>query len=259
MLTFYFRHAFRNRRKVSFLNGKCAGPVLQVAGTIGYGSVTGIKGPSGSGKTTLLRVLAGLQNPDRGRIVCGSTVWFDSAERIAAPTQKRNLAFVFQDYALFPDMTVRQNLSYGAKDNAFGEYCMEMLKLSALQSRYPGELSGGQKQRCALGRALAAQPRLLLMDEPLSALDDELRMELREELKALFGKVKCTGVIVSHSETDLNHLCSVVLPIDTLCRNALAMQGHSNSAKKLSPCHHGGVLVASSSVKIEGRRIGFVG
>lgn len=148
-------------------------------------------GPSGSGKSTLLRLLAGLEKPRHGFIRHGGYEWFASTSRVNVPPQQRRVGVVFQDYALFSHLTVADNVSYGiapAKRQTATTYWLEQLRLSEFAHYYPHQLSGGQKQRVALARALASEPELLLMDEPLSAIDFHLRQELRDELRALLVK-----------------------------------------------------------------------
>ncbi|WP_339061277.1 ATP-binding cassette domain-containing protein [Tepidibacillus marianensis] len=148
-------------------------------------------GPSGSGKTTILNSIAGLIQPDHGRITLDQTVFFDSQQKINLPIQKRKIGYVFQDYALFPHLTVEENILYGVKQQKLllnpDEYrhLIAQLKVDHLLSRYPTHLSGGEKQRVALSRALIISPHLLLLDEPFSALDYDTRLEFREELKRL--------------------------------------------------------------------------
>src|SRR5216117_4369198 len=154
-------------------------------------SVIGLFGPSGAGKTLTLQCLAGLMRPDAGRIVVGDRVFFDAAAGVDLPPQARRIGYVFQGYALFPHLTVVKNIGFGLSDRSRGERArrsaevIERLGLGGFERRYPRELSGGQRQRVALGRALAIDPALLLLDEPLSALDAPLRRALRDELRAL--------------------------------------------------------------------------
>src|SRR5437867_12175094 len=152
-------------------------------------SVIGLFGPSGAGKTLTLQCLAGLIRPDAGRIVVGDRVFFDAATGVDLPPQRRRIGYVFQGYALFPHLTVEENIGFGLSDRSRGERArrsaevIERLGLGGFERRYPRELSGGQRQRVALGRALAIDPALLLLDEPLSALDAPLRRTLRDELR----------------------------------------------------------------------------
>jgi molybdate transport system ATP-binding protein len=161
-------------------------------------------GPSGSGKTTLLRCLAGLERPDRGAIRFGQDVWLESAADIWIPPQRRQIGFMFQDYALFPIYTVEDNIAYGlramntaARSQRVAEL-LDLFHLTELRRRRPAQLSGGQQQRVALARAVARRPRLLLLDEPLSALDAPIRSKLRGELRALLKRLAIPSIVVTH-------------------------------------------------------------
>ena len=166
--------------------------------------VVALFGPSGAGKTLTLQCLAGLVRPDEGRIVVNGTVFFDPAAGIDLPTQKRRLGYVFQGHALFPHLSVMDNVAYGLhgwprdRRRHRTTEILERLGLGELATRRPSELSGGQKQRVALGRALAPDPELLLLDEPLSALDAPLRRQLREELLLVVREWRKATVLVTH-------------------------------------------------------------
>ncbi len=170
-------------------------------------------GHSGAGKTTLLRILAGLTKPDKGRIVFNGTVWFDSDKKINIPSQERNVGYMFQDYALFPHMTVEKNISFAQKEKNHKEIdkLMELFDLGTLKNQHPGKLSGGQKQRVALARALAAKPTLLLLDEPLSALDFEMRLSLQQEIQKAHELLQTITLMVSHDIPEVVQLASSVL------------------------------------------------
>ncbi|MCK9372627.1 MAG: ATP-binding cassette domain-containing protein [Sulfuricurvum sp.] len=158
-------------------------------------------GTSGAGKTTLLRMIAGLETPHSGVIDVDGEVWFDSEKKINLPPQKRSVGFVFQDYALFPTMSVRENLLFAAENTAQRRTVDELIglvELSALADRLPATLSGGQKQRVALARALVRHPKILLLDEPLSALDPSMRQKLQDELSLIHSRVGVTTLLVSH-------------------------------------------------------------
>ncbi len=168
----------------------------------GY-SITVLYGPSGCGKTTLLRCLAGLERPQGGRIVDQGDVWFDALEGQHWSPQRRRVGFLFQEYALFPHLTVAQNVAYGARhSNARPTQAVEQLlqrfQLDGLRDRYPHQLSGGQQQRTALARVLAIGPRLLLLDEPLSALDAMLREGMRVELRQVLEELAIPVILVTH-------------------------------------------------------------
>lgn len=161
-------------------------------------SVTVLFGPSGCGKTTTLRCLAGLERPDEGFVRFGDETWFDAERSISASPQEREIGFVFQDYALFPHLTVRANLALGLPEKNRADDACQRFGLKGLEDRRPRELSGGQQQRVALARALARRPRLLLLDEPLSALDTSLREELRAQLTEFLNLCETPAVLVTH-------------------------------------------------------------
>jgi molybdate transport system ATP-binding protein len=157
-------------------------------------------GPSGAGKTTVLRAVAGLVRPERGRVVLDGEVLFDANAGVALPPEERRVGFVFQDYALFPHMTVAQNVAYGSR-NGTGEL-LERFRIAHLAGAKPGELSGGERQRVGLARALAREPGVLLLDEPLSALDPHTRAALRLELKELLDALDLPVLLVTHDFHD---------------------------------------------------------
>lgn len=162
-------------------------------------------GSSGSGKTTMLRILAGLESPDRGEVSMGGDV-LTRESRILLPPERRNIGFVFQNHALFPHLSVQANVAFGlARSDKRGErvaQLLELVGLADLAARYPHELSGGEQQRVALIRALAPQPKLLLMDEPFSSLDQSLRLELRDETNRLIRQQGTTTILVTHHIED---------------------------------------------------------
>lgn len=170
-----------------------------------------LSGESGSGKTTLLRILAGLEEAS-GSIVLGDEVWLDNKTDL--PTQKRGIGFVFQDYALFANMSVEQNLLYVNKDKVLAKHLLELTHLWELKDRLPSTLSGGQKQRVSLCRALMNRPRLLLMDEPLSALDPKMRTKLQEDILRLHKEFGTTTIMVSHDPSEIYRLANRVFVLD---------------------------------------------
>ena len=167
------------------------------------GQILAVIGSSGSGKTTLLRIIAGLEMPDLGRVTLkGETM---NSQNECVPTESRDCSLVFQDYALFPNMTVQQNVAYGkaSKNNSqLIDRLFDLTKIGDLKNRYPHQISGGEQQRVALVRALATQPSLLLLDEPLSHLDPELRNNVRCELLNIFRVTNTTALFVSHDTED---------------------------------------------------------
>jgi molybdate transport system ATP-binding protein len=183
-------------------------------------SVTVLFGPSGSGKTTALRLLAGLERADRGSIQVDGTVWSDAGRHIHLPPQVRDLGFLPQAYSLFPHLSVAANLSYGlaaldARQRAARVAgLLALLDLGGLGDRHPGELSGGQQQRVALGRALARKPRLLLLDEPLSALDRPSQLRLRKELRALLRALDIPTILVTHDRAEALQLGDRLVVMD---------------------------------------------
>lgn len=179
---------------------------LRIVREFHAGSITKIFGPSGSGKTTLLKIIAGFVEPEKGSIVVDDITWLDTNSKIWMPPQKRKTGFVFQDYALFPNMTVHEHMAYATSDEAWICRLLKIGKLDAFITHKPGYLSGGQQQRLAIFRALATKPKLLLMDEPFSALDPQMRSELIGELKLLFAELGTTVLIVSHYPQELEGL-----------------------------------------------------
>jgi molybdate transport system ATP-binding protein len=180
--------------------------VLKISRQFEQGSITNIYGPSGSGKTTFFKCIAGLAKPDKGSILVDEQIWFDSFNKTNLSPQKRRAGFVFQDYALFPNMTARQHLEYATKDVSWIEKLLAIGKLETLADHKPSHLSGGQQQRLTILRALAIKPKLVLMDEPFSALDSEMKSALISDLKLLFAEMKMTILIVSHNPQELNGL-----------------------------------------------------
>lgn len=170
-------------------------------------------GPSGGGKTTIIRMLAGLEAPDEGRVSFGDEVWFDSARRINVTPQKRRLGYVFQDYNLFPHLNLLDNAAFAAVDKKEVDGLFDLFKISHLRKRKPHMVSGGERQRCAICQALARHPRLLLLDEPFSALDVITRRGLREELKDLKGKLSCPIIYVTHDINEALFLADEILPV----------------------------------------------
>lgn len=180
---------------------------------LSQGEISAIFGESGAGKTTLLRILAGLITPQKGFIRVGDEIWLDLKKGINLSPQKRSLGFVFQDYALFPNMSVRENLAYATRNQRKIDELLELISLKELANSRPKELSGGQAQRVALARALAKEPKILLLDEPLSALDFKMRSHLQEELLKILKHFKTTALLVSHNLAEIYRLSARVLQL----------------------------------------------
>ena len=181
------------------------------------GRVTGLFGASGTGKTSLINMIAGLTKPDRGRIVLDDTVLDDTAARMHVPAHKRRIGCVFQDARLFPHLDVAQNLDFGRRMNGLprddddAKRVEAMLDIGPLRARRTGQLSGGEKQRIALGRALLARPRLLLLDEPLASLDEARKAEILPYLIRLRDDARVPMVYVSHDADEMRQLATQVV------------------------------------------------
>lgn len=181
--------------------------------------VLGLMGSSGSGKSMLLKCLAGIETPDSGRIVLNGRVLFDSAAKINLPPQKRRVGYLFQSYALFPNMSVAENIICGPRakglrqeqSQAVVQAMVSKFQLQGLEARYPRQLSGGQKQRAALARLLAVEPEVILLDEPFSALDTQLKDRLQEQLQLLLAEYGGISVLVSHDRQEIERLSDRVL------------------------------------------------
>lgn len=188
---------------------------LDLEATLPSAGVSGLIGPSGSGKSSLFALLAGHAVPDRGIIRIAGQTLFDSRLGINVPPARRGIGLVFQDGLLFPHMNVRRNLLYGAQQSAGGFFAevTETLRLGPLLDRRPGRLSGGERQRVAIGRALMAQPRLLLLDEPVSALDPALRDEVLHLLETLHARANMPMIYISHAPEEIRRLASLVITL----------------------------------------------
>lgn len=180
-----------------------------------FGFIT-LFGRSGGGKTTLLRMIAGLMKPDSGYIRVGNETWFDSERKIFVKPQQRNIGFVFQDYALFPNMTLKEHLLYAQpeKERKYVSDLLDVFHLKGFCKIKPGKLSGGQQQRLAVARALARKPQILLLDEPLSAVDSETRDLLQSELIQAHQMFRATTLLVSHDINEVVRLSEYVYVIN---------------------------------------------
>ncbi|MGX2983200.1 ABC transporter ATP-binding protein [Helicobacter sp. 23-1045] len=196
------------------LNGANGAILLDIATQIQRGDFISFFGKSGAGKTTLLRLIAGLEVADSGRIVVDNEVWFDSESKINLPPQRRKIGFVFQDYALFPHFSVWKNLAFALPNKRESHKIDEILSLMQLENlrdKLPHELSGGQKQRVALARVLVSNARILLLDEPLSALDNEMRVLLQDEIIRAHRHFGLTTILVSHDISEIFKLSNRIL------------------------------------------------
>ncbi|RGW75610.1 ATP-binding cassette domain-containing protein [Holdemanella biformis] len=177
-------------------------------------NILGLMGASGSGKSMTLKCIAGIETPDQGRIVLNGRALFDSEKKINVPIQKRNVGYMFQSYALFPNMNVYENISVGLRARKVKDVdivvqkVMQQFRVFELASRYPKQLSGGQRQRVALARLMAYEPDVLLLDEPFSALDEDLKEDLLQELKSEL-QISKPVIFVSHDKEEVNELCDL--------------------------------------------------
>ncbi len=182
--------------------------------------IAALLGPSGSGKTLTLRSIAGLLHPDSGRISLGERILFDSAKSVHVPARDRDIGYVFQQYAVFPHLSVRDNVAYGINSLSRADRqtrsmeVLELVRMDAYANRRPHELSGGQQQRVALARALARRPTLLLLDEPFAALDAPLRKRLGDELRTLQQDTSVSMVLVTHDQEEAERLAEVVIHLE---------------------------------------------
>ena len=190
---------------------------LDVLFKVEQGKLITLFGASGAGKTTILRILAGLTSPENGEIIFDDDVWLNTEKNINLPPQKRKVGFVFQEYALFPNMSVKENLFYAlekGQSKIIVEELMHVMDLEQLQNRKPDTLSGGQKQRVALARALVRKPKLLLLDEPLSALDTELRLKLQNHILKLHKEFNLTTILVSHDFSEVYKMSDKIMILE---------------------------------------------
>ncbi|MBP9489911.1 MAG: ATP-binding cassette domain-containing protein [Aliarcobacter sp.] len=190
---------------------------LDVNTTLKKGDLTVLFGKSGAGKSTILKMIAGLMEPSNGRIIINDEIWFDKNKKINLTPQKRKVGFVFQDYALFPNMSVKENLEYALDDKkkkSKVDEILEITELTALAKEKPQTLSGGQSQRVALARALVREPKILLLDEPLSALDFAMRTKLQDELIRIQQYFKLSTILVSHDISEVYKLANYVLELE---------------------------------------------
>lgn len=186
---------------------------IDVAFSCPEGSTLALIGPSGAGKTTIIRMVAGLERPDDGTILFNGETFFDQARGICLSTRKRRLGYVFQDYTLFPHLSLFGNAAFAAKDRHEVEGLFRFFGLNPMRNRRPGQVSGGERQRCAICQAMATRPRLLLLDEPFSALDVVTRRKLRDELKKIKEERRLSVLYVTHDITEALYMADVILPV----------------------------------------------
>jgi len=193
---------------------------LQVHLKLSKGSSLALVGPSGSGKSMTLRMIAGLEQPDEGYIKVGDTIFYDSSERINVSAYKRRVGYLFQNYALFPHLTVEKNIAFGLNHcprlerQAKVHAIMERLRIKGLEKRYPQYISGGQQQRVALARTLVTDPELLLLDEPFSALDSQVKKKMEKEVIDVRNAFSGTMILVTHSLEEAFRLCTNIAVMD---------------------------------------------
>lgn len=190
---------------------------LKINFSIQKGELVTLYGISGAGKTSVLNMLSGLLSPDKGEIIVNGKTWFSTSENINLKPQERKVGYVFQDYALFPNMTVVQNLEFALGkqgEKSMIEELISTMELNHLKDRKPDTLSGGQKQRVALARALVQQPEILLLDEPLSALDIKIRLKLQNYILKVHRKYNLTTILISHDIGEIHKLSDVVFVLD---------------------------------------------
>lgn len=190
---------------------------LNVKASITSGQFVSLYGASGAGKTSILRMLAGFMKPDNGYIKVNHTVWYDAAHKDHLEPQQRKIGFVFQDYALFPNMNVRENISFALDKNestAIVDELLEVTGLTNLAARKIQALSGGQQQRVALARAIAKKPTILLLDEPLAAIDTVMRAQLQDTLREIHQRYALTTILVSHNTDEIIKLSDVVIQLE---------------------------------------------
>ncbi|MEF9951924.1 MAG: ATP-binding cassette domain-containing protein [Clostridium sp.] len=226
------------------------------------GGVLGLLGASGSGKSLTLKSIAGLEKPDSGEIIINGNKVYDSREKICLPPQSRRVGFLFQNYALFPNMTVEKNIKIGLdhlesskRDKLCGEY-IQRLRLEGLEKHYPWQLSGGQQQRVALARALVTSPDILLLDEPFSALDHHLRHSMEKELMSIVKDYRGSVVFVTHDISEAYRVCDkIVVFEDGIGGAPMDKERLFNSPKTLSQAILTGCKNISTAEKSQGNRV----
>ena len=186
---------------------------LNVTFSCEEGSLLAIIGPSGSGKTTIIRILAGLQKPDQVLITCKEEIWASTKDKIHVPARKRGIGYVFQEFTLFPHLSVYKNVAFAAKDSQRVDDLLRLFDIRHIKDSKPDKISGGERQRCAICQALARSPKVLLLDEPFSALDALTRRKLREMVKALKNELHIPIIHVTHDIREALFLADDILPV----------------------------------------------
>ncbi|MEX2514013.1 MAG: ATP-binding cassette domain-containing protein [Cyclobacteriaceae bacterium] len=190
---------------------------LKVSCFIGKGELVGLYGPSGAGKSSILRMISGLMRPEAGKLRVDGEIWFDQDQKLHLKPQKRNIGMVFQEHSLFPNMTVEENLEFALESGQEQKMVKEMLErvgLEKLAKKRPSVLSGGQKQRLALARAMVRKPKILLLDEPLSALDWSMRNILQQYIVQFHQEYDLTTLLVSHDASEISKMAKRVLVLE---------------------------------------------
>lgn len=224
------------------------------------GSVMGLLGASGCGKSVTLKCVAGIERPDEGRIVLDGRVLFDSAKRIDLTPQQRRVGYLFQNYALFPNMTLAQNIAVGVRDRAKRKETVARLVkafyLEGSEGKYPRQLSGGQQQRTALARILASEPEALLLDEPFSALDSYLKWQVELELAELLDTFPGPVLFVTHDRDEVHRLCGRVCVLDSgRAQEARSVEELFSAPRTLSACLLSGCKNITRARRMSGSRI----
>ena len=233
---------------------------LDVEFEAGSGEVTGLLGASGCGKSVTLKCVAGIEKPDEGRIVLDGRVLFDSERRIDLTPQRRRVGYLFQNYALFPNMTLAQNIAVGVRDRAKRRETVERLVksfyLEGCEGKYPRQLSGGQQQRAALARILASEPEVLMLDEPFSALDSYLKWQVELELAELLERFPGPVLFVTHDRDEVRRLCGRVCVLDNGRSQAAQSVGELfDSPRTLSACLLSGCKNITRARRVSEKRI----
>ncbi|MFR3291125.1 MAG: sulfate/molybdate ABC transporter ATP-binding protein [Lachnospiraceae bacterium] len=224
------------------------------------GSVMGLLGASGCGKSVTLKCVAGIERPDEGRIVLDGRVLFDSAKRIDLTPQQRRVGYLFQNYALFPNMTLAQNIAVGVRDRAKRKETVARLVkafyLEGSEGKYPRQLSGGQQQRTALARILASEPEALLLDEPFSALDSYLKWQVELELAELLDTFPGPVLFVTHDRDEVHRLCGRVCVLDSgRAQEVRSVEELFSAPRTLSACLLSGCKNITRARRVSGSRI----